>query len=128
MTPFGMTQDDKFATKFLEHRRADFACEGAVRRPMAILRGELDFALVQNFADRRQGCEGRCNNNLAEWRMLFSLFDNLASQVDATVLTAVHLPVPDDQRLSHISCSKALIPGSCLPSRNSRVAPPPVDR
>src|SRR6202011_3825314 len=41
----------------------------------------------------------------------------------------VHLPVPDDERLAraHGYRSSAATPGSVLPSRNSSVAPPPVE-
>ena len=56
-------------------------------------------------------------------------------QGDGLEVVEVHLPVAGDQRhpadalvgVSHDHASKAVIPGSCLPSRYSSDAPPPVE-
>ena len=46
----------------------------------------------------------------------------------AFCLAAVHFPVANHQGDGHWLSSKAFMPGSSLPSRNSKVAPPPVDK
>ena len=52
----------------------------------------------------------------------------LLDQCDGFKVIQVHLPVASHQRLAvgHARSSKTASPGSSLPSRNSKLAPPPV--
>src|SRR6478735_12524597 len=56
---------------------------------------------------------------------------DLLDQCDALEVGEVHLPVAGDQRLAsgchQVHASRTARPGSSLPSRNSRDAPPPVE-
>src|SRR5512135_3388532 len=52
MAPLGMAENNKVAADLPQHRRTDLACESAAVLPVAVLRGNFDFAPASCFLNR----------------------------------------------------------------------------
>src|SRR5215471_2476060 len=118
-----------------QHPPADVTGVGAVLMWRDVLRPVLQLELVT--LDERlhaaQGGEWREHDDVNRREVLVGQPEReLLGERERFQVVVVHLPVADDQRLAcpapaHWSSSSAASPGSVLPSRNSRLAPPPVE-
>src|SRR5262245_21909437 len=95
---------------------------------MTILPAHFYFTMPNCARDRAKSGEGWGYDDLCPGRFSLYYTSDFACEFLALCLAAVHLPVANHQRDGHWLSSKAFTPGSSLPSRNSKVAPPPVDK
>src|ERR1017187_8713706 len=114
-----------------EHRRRDLAREGSLVLGVAVLGPEAERASPEHLPDADQVGEGRQHLHLHPAAV--QLGPHGTGQLQPVGDGGVHLPVAGDQpgRTSgahSVTLSwSAATPGSSLPSRYSRVAPPPVE-
>ena len=132
-----MADNGKLNAQLLEHIGGNFACECALFRPVDILSAKADIAALYELGCQSQVNVGGADNNVA----LCILHQGLELVYEFLCLGGghVHLPVACDNGLTHsiylrflskilyYLSSRAATPGRVLPSRNSRLAPPPVE-
>jgi hypothetical protein len=130
VTALGVTEQDVVA-KPGEHRGGDLAGEGPLVLGVAVLGAEPERAALEHLADPGQMGEG--GKQLHLHGAAVQRGAQRAGQLQPLGNRRVHLPVAGDQRggtaqaHSATFSSRAATPGSSLPSRYSRVAPPPVE-
>src|SRR3989338_9948290 len=122
-----MADDDEAAARFPEHPGTDFPGKSAFHFPVDVLGGELETASPQKLVNRSEGSEGRGQDDLHAVDR-FDPHADLPDEPYSLALGAMHLPVAPDQRRLHFFFSSARVAGRPFPSRNSNVAPPPVER
>src|SRR5438309_964542 len=133
-----MTHNDVAGGKFLQHAGRDFAGIRAETMLADVLRAEADVRVEHGFGNLRQRSEGGADYNVHLLDVSEGAFQ-IADQVEGFGDGFVHLPIPGDDYfafLIHAARSKgegsgylsvrAATPGRTAPSRNSRLAPPPV--
>src|SRR2546425_9354037 len=132
LAALGVPDDDVRAPRLAQHRRRDLAGVGALRLPVDVLRPETDLRAGNCLGDGLEGREGRGDRHLAAGYAADRLGER-SRERHGLASRPVHLPVAGDQRCAiHVSgsvagSSRARIPGSSRPSRNSSDAPPPVE-
>jgi hypothetical protein len=102
--PLRMPDDHEPAAEVRQHRRADVAGEGAVRRRRAVLAAEQDRAaveptVVQQRADRREQGRRRADAERPGPHGPALLLDQPQGERLAIGSQAVHLPVTEHERL-----------------------------
>jgi len=134
----GVSEDYVANAQFAQHERADLAGERSVVRRMHVLRAETESRISEQRVHGSERGKGRCDDGLDVVRQAF--LEQLADQLPRLCDGLVHLPVAHDQGTARTRTgahartpwrsaarSRAATPGSVLPSRNSSVAPPPVE-
>ena len=129
--PFGMAKNHVVHTQIAQHAGVDLAGVCAVIVRAHVLRAHLDEAVGQRVADGFQRGEWRANHHV-HIRLCAHRLVQGADQFRGFSHGFVHLPVAGDDQFAFFVHAKnylserAATPGSSLPSRNSRLAPPPV--
>src|SRR5256885_15847216 len=125
-----MTQDDVTHGELFEHHRGDFSGKRAHAVFIHVLCSEANIGIKNCTRDLGKSGEGRADDHV-------HLFDvgqfqlEAVHQVERFGHRLIHLPVSGNDQFAvfvhfqDLSLSAAT-PGSSLPSRNSRLAPPPV--
>src|SRR5271156_986977 len=119
-----------------QHRRRHFAGERALVLVVHVLRAEQNRRSCQRLRHVRDQDVSRRDQDVAILRQRrgvgIEFGANTGNERARLDRHKVHLPVRRDQFFAHVrsfsdQTSSALTPGSSRPSRNSRVAPPPVE-
>ena len=136
-----VAQDDVGDAERLEHRGRDLAGERALVLEVHVLRAQRDRRSGQRLRgrrDRQERAARSARHDRARAPPLRGSISARSAQISCARLgrRQIHLPVAGKQSLAHrfravacasLSFSSALTPGSSIPSRYSRVAPPPVE-
>src|SRR5690348_13610464 len=140
---FRMPDDDVSAARIPKHRCGNVAGVGALFIPMAVLRRHGDIAAFQNVSHGAQSCEWRRHHHFA-MVYLSEPRAEIIHKLHRFTNGFVHFPIAGNYGFSHFSSNgtevragrpsdfyffsvSASTPGSFIPERNSRVAPPPVE-
>src|SRR5690606_30707663 len=132
LAALGVPDDDVGAAELGQHRAGDLTGvrPGVVRRDVlgAVLQQQL-VPVHQRLHAADVGERGQHRHLDLVEVLLRQREGDLLHQGDRLQVVEVHLPVAGDQRLPghQPSPSSTATPGSCLPSRNSSEAPPPVE-
>src|ERR1017187_4256001 len=134
LAPLGVPGQDVAAAQLGQHPAADIAGVGAVlvRRDVLCAVGELELVALDEGLHAAQRGERRQYHDVGRREILVVQPEGeLLGQGQGLEMIVVHLPVAGHERLAagpaHRSSSSAASPGSVLPSRYSRLAPPPVE-
>ncbi|MDF2493007.1 MAG: hypothetical protein K0Q58_1585 [Microbacterium sp.] len=131
--PFRVADDHIRRVELREERPRDLARVGAgiVHRQVLRAEGERDLVGVDERLHRAQIGEGREQRDLDGVGFVLRVLQRpvqLLHERDGLEVIQVHLPVArDERRPGHSDHPRTSSPGSFLPSRNSRLAPPPVE-
>ena len=117
-----------------QHRPGDLAGVGTAGVRGDVLRAVADLQLVgvDQRLHRPEVGERRYHDDLDRGVVVLGVLERpreLLQQVRRLQVVEVHLPVArEERRASGVHCHpRTSSPGSFLPSRNSRLAPPPVE-
>src|SRR5690606_31532509 len=131
--------DHVVASQILEHHGRDLAGVSALVFPKDVLGSQLDARTLDHFCDRIQGGKRRTKDHFDPFDLISDEHFDLFREPDGFACRLVHLPVACNDRfpreispflcVAHASPASmsAATPGSSLPSKNSRLAPPPVE-
>ena len=126
-----VTDDDVVAAELGEHRPGDVPRMGAVvvRREVLCAVGDPQPVAVDEGLDAAQVGVRRQHDDLDRVVVLVVEGEReLLHERDGLEVVEVHLPVAGHERFARHRCaSRTTSPGSSRPSRNSRLAPPPVE-
>src|SRR5262249_17367420 len=135
LAPLRVAREHIAAAQLGEHPAADVTGVGAVGVRRDVLGAVLQLELVA--LDQRlhapQGREGRQDHDGDGGEVLVVEGESeLVGERERLEVVVMHLPVAGHQRLAagrraHLAFSSAARPGNFLPSRYSRLAPPPVE-
>src|SRR5438445_60639 len=123
----GVADEHEPAAELGQHRGRDLSGERAGRLPVAVLGAERDRAGREQLAHGAERREGGAEDDVDAARAPEPVA-HAGGERPRLGDRPVHLPVGDDQRRSHQASLRASTPGSLRPSRNSRKAPPAVER
>src|ERR1700694_676980 len=126
-----MADDTIRRTKFLEHGHADFAGERTLALPITILRAKSDRGSVEFLAQRFKVDERRQQRDRSPRDQRLAFRHKSLRILPCLCGRLMHLPIARKKRTAMLHAAacvrKAAMPGSSLPSKYSRVAPPPVE-
>src|SRR2546426_2923337 len=123
----GVADEHVPAAELGQHRGRDLPGERAGCLPVGVLGAERDRTGREQLAHGAERREGGAQDDLDAARTPEPVA-HAGGERPRLGDRPVHLPVGDDQRRSHQASLRASTPGSLRPSRNSRKAPPAVER
>src|SRR6266567_3970957 len=134
LAPLGVPGQDVAAAELGQHPAADITGVSTVGVWRDVLRAvpQLQLVALDEGLDAAQRGERRQHHDVDRREILVGQPEGeLLGQGQGLEMVGVHLPVAGHERLAagpaHRSSSSAASPGSVFPSRNSRLAPPPVE-
>src|SRR5690606_8354792 len=135
--PLRMPDDDVVAAQVFQHHRRDLAGVRPLVRPEDVLGAQLDPGAFDHLGHRVERGKRGAEHHLHPLELIAHQDLQLLGQADGLRDRLVHLPVAGNDGFSHHYTSlagappsrsrSAATPGSSFPSRNSRLAPPPVE-